>query len=324
MSPENILVSFYKEKKSKSQIFSEQIESLGCYNKLGESIMISSIPEKVFKKNQNITLNIDNNYYLDLVLKNNPYFRNGSTKFYTIHHLVENYNFGNGNILQQIYRAIGLDIDIKPKGNLYLDAIKTIPQKIGIHIDGVSAGRFYGKAREIYTENLNIIQQFIDSHPEYSFIQFGQGFKKNENLIKQGYSVPIEEDKTGLFNNVEDFLNRPLDETLNKIAECEYFICLNSGFYHAAIALDIKTICIINLPIIQECYLPILVNEMLPCTPPYSYWDKNWLYPQAVHLHQDGENELVKKFSEENLNKAIHGDIYPFWNDKYLSLIHNY
>jgi hypothetical protein len=103
MIPEDILISFYKEKKSKGQIFSERIESLGCYNKLGESIMISSIPEKAFKENKNITLNIDNNYYLNLVLKNNPHFRNGNTKFYTIHHLVENYNFGNGNILQQIY-----------------------------------------------------------------------------------------------------------------------------------------------------------------------------------------------------------------------------
>ena len=71
MTPEDILISFYKEKKSKGQIFSEQIESLGCYNKLGESIMISSIPEKTFKENKNITLNIDNNYYLNLVLKNN-------------------------------------------------------------------------------------------------------------------------------------------------------------------------------------------------------------------------------------------------------------
>lgn len=323
MSPEDIIASFYKSKSSKGEIFSNIIESLGCYNKLGESIMISSIPEKVFKENKNVTLNIDNNYYLDLVLKNNSYFKNENRKFYTIHHLVENYNFGNGNILQQIYRAIGLEVDVKPKGNLYLNNVKKIPKKIGIHIDGVSAGRFYGQARQIYTKNLDIIQNFINSNSEYSFIQFGQGFNKNEDLLKQGYSVPIDEDKSGLFNNVEDFLNKPLDETLKKIAECEYFICLNSGFYHAAIALDIKTICIINLPIIQECYLPILVNEMLPCYPPYSYWDKNWLYPQAVHLHQDGENELVKKFSEENLKKSINGDIYPFWNDKYLSLIHN-
>lgn len=323
MSPEDIIISFYKERKSKGQIFSEPIRSLGCYNKLGESIMLSSIPEKVFKENKDITLNIDNNYYLDLILKNNFFFKKEDTKFYTIHHLVENYNFGNGNILQQIYRAIGLKVDVKPKGNLYLDHINKIPKKIGIHIDGISAGRFYGQARQIYIENLHILQNFINSHSEYSFIQFGQGFNKNEDLIKQGYSVVIEEDKSGLLDNVEDYLNKPLEETLTKIAECEYFICLNSGFYHAAIALDIKTICIINLPIIQECYLPILVNEMLPCSPPYSYWDKNWLYPQAVHLHQDGENELVKNFTEENLKKAINGDIYPFWNDKYLSLINS-
>jgi hypothetical protein len=321
MNVENILRSYYQDKIPNGRNLNKPIKTVGCYNKLGESIMLSSIPEKANKENKEVFLNKDGNFFLDIVLKNNTYHINKKEQFETIHHLVENFNCGNGNILQQIYRILGLEIDIKPKGNLYINKEKK-KNLIGIHIDGISAGRFYPRGRSIYEENIKILQEFINDNSQYSFIQFGQGQNKREDLIPSGISEVIKNDKSGLLENVEDYLNKSLEDTFNKMAECEYFICLNSGFYHAAIALDIKTICIINLPVIEECYLPILVNEMLPCSPPYLKWDKNWLYPQAVHLHQDGENQLVKQFNYLNLKKALHGDIYPFWSDKYLSLIH--
>jgi hypothetical protein len=47
----------------------------------------------------------------------------------------------------------------------------------------------------------------------------------------------------------------------------------------------------------------------------------NWLYPQNVHLHQNGENEVVKKLSVFNIKKAFNGEIYPFWSHKFLDLI---
>lgn len=321
MNPEDILRCYYKDKTSNGKILDKDIKTVGCYNKLGESVMLSSIPEKANVENKKVFLNKDENFFLDIVLKNNPYHINKKENFETIHYLVENFNCGNGNILQQIYRILGLNVDVKPKGNLYINKDKR-KNLVGIHIDGISAGRFYPRARSIYEENIKILQDFINDHPEYSFIQFGQGNNKREDLIPSGISEVIQNDKSGLLENVEDYLNKSLEDTFNKMSECEYFICLNSGFYHAAIALDIKTICIINLPAIEECYLPVLVNEMLPCTPPYLKWDKNWLYPQAVYLHQDGENQLVKQFNYLNLKRALNGDIYPFWNDKYLSLIH--
>ena len=320
-SIQDIIISFYRNKKKSGIAFTEDLKEISFYNKLGEAIMFSSIPEKSFYENQNIYLNKNLNYFLDLILKTNPYFKyKNIEKSPSIHQIVENFNCGNGNILQQTYRILGLNVDIKPKGNLYINKTKK-KNLIGLHLDGVSAGRFYPNGRVVYEHNIKILQEFINNNPEYTFIQFGQGQKKEENLLSTGISQPLKDDKTGLLENVEDYLNKDITETLNKIAECEYFICLNSSFYHAAIALDIKTICLINMPIIQECYLPILVNEMLPCTPPFSHWDKNWLYPQAVHLHQDGQNELVKMFSKENLKKALNGDIYPFWKDDFLNLI---
>jgi hypothetical protein len=320
-SVKDIIVKYYKNKSSNGISFNNEINGISCYNKLGEAIMLSSIPEKAKLNNKNISLNKNLNFFLDLVLRKNIFFeKEAIDNVYSMHYLVENFNYGNGNILQQIYRACGLEVDIKPKGNLYINKPK-IKNRIGIHIDGASAGRFHGSARDIYQNNIIILQNFINNNPQYNFIQFGQGKQKDEKMIATGICHPINENKEGLLDNVEDFLNKNLEETLEKIAECEYFICLNSGFYHAAIALDIKTICIINLPSIEECYLPILVNEMLPCTPPYLKWDKNWLYPQAVHLHQDGENELVKLFNSENLKKALNGDIYPFWKNDYLNLI---
>jgi hypothetical protein len=320
-SVEDIIISYYRNKPISGIKFNEQLNEISCYNKLGEAIMFSSIPEKSVNENRDIYLNKNLNYFLDLILKKNPHFKSKDIdKSPNIHQIVENFNCGNGNILQQTYRLLGLNIDAKPKGNLYINKTKK-KNLIGLHLDGVSAGRFYPNGRVIYEHNIKILQEFIKTNSEYSFVQFGQGKKKEEELLPTGLSKPLNNDKTGLLKNVEDFLNKDISETLNKIAECEYFICINSSFYHAAIALDVKTICLINLPIIQSCYLPILVNEMLPCTPPFSHWDKNWLYPQAVHLHQDGENELVKMFSKENLKKALNGDIYPFWKDDFLNLI---
>jgi hypothetical protein len=324
-SIKDILFSFYKNKKNQGPLFNKDNHNIGCYNKLGEAIMLSSIPEKSFLENQNIFLDKKHNYFLDIILKKNPFYQDRIiNKSLSIHDIVEHFNCGNGNILQQIYRILGLAVDIKPKGKLYIEKTKK-KNLIGIHLDGVSAGRFSPKGRIIYHSNIETLQRFINNNlQQYSFIQFGQGKLKEEDLLLTGVSKPKNDDKTGLLNNVEDFLNKNIEDTLEKIAECEYFICLNSAFYHAAIALNIKTICIINLPDIKECYIPILVNEMLPCVPPYSSWDKNWLYPQAVHLHQDGENELVKQFNEKNLKKALEGEIYPFWKDDYLNLINEF
>ena len=82
-----------------------------------------------------------------------------------------------------------------------------------------------------------------------------------------------------------------------------------------AAAMSIKSIIIVNVPDINNLYLPVLED--------ISQEDTNWLYPQNVHLHQNGENELVKYATEENIKKAINGELYPFWTHDYLDLIYD-
>ena len=49
--------------------------------------------------------------------------------------------------------------------------------------------------------------------------------------------------------------------------------------------------------------------------------DIEWLFPQNVHLHQNGQNELVPIVSEDSLKMAINGDVYPYWKFDFLDLI---
>jgi len=325
-NPEDIIISFYKDKEIRGTMydFSREIKAIYTLPKLGENILLSSIPEKCSKEYKNINF-LNTNIYSEFVFSRNPYYTDQKdASFFNIQkaknpvnldQIISNFNCGNGNSLQQFCRALGLNVDIKPKGNLYIPQKNKKHNTIGLHLDCISGKSILDKyTRNLYKENLQILQQFINNNShKYQFIQFGQSLGKDEI-----------NNKIGLLNNVEDYLDKTLAETAEKIAECEYFICVNSAFYHLSISLDIKTICIISLPSIYDCYLPILVNEMLLCKPPFLRWEKNCLYPQAVHLHQDGENHLVKKFSIINLEKAINGEVYPFWNDKYLNLINDF
>jgi hypothetical protein len=70
------------------------------------------------------------------------------------------------------------------------------------------------------------------------------------------------------------------------------------------------------VPNVNNLFLPVLVDS--------GSEDMNWLYPQNVHLFQNGENPLVPKLSFDNLLKSINGEVYPFWDSKYLDLIYDY
>lgn len=319
INPQDLLTNFYKKKETRGNSFDGEVKSLSCYNKLGETALLSFIPEQAAKEGKNISVGSFGNSYFAPVFGKNPFVKE-CQDLNAFHSYTERFNLGNGNLVQQIQRLLKLKVDPKPRGRFYGSSIK-ISNRIGIHIDGVSAGRFYGAKRAIYADNLKILQSFINNNKQYEFVQFGQGAKKDEKILPSGVSLPTENNKEGLLEGVSDFLNKGIEESIDLASTCEYFICLNSSFYHIAAALDCKIICIINNPKIEECYLPILVNEMPPNSPPYDIFDKIWLYPQAVHLHQDGENDLVPTFSELNLKRAINGEVYPFWDDKYLNLI---
>jgi len=86
-----------------------------------------------------------------------------------------------------------------------------------------------------------------------------------------------------------------------------------SGPLHIAVALRLKVVTITNFPDPTDIYLPTLKDVDLI--------ESEWFYPQSAILHQEGEGELVAEFSLQNLERAINGDIYPYWSERYLCLI---
>ena len=210
--------------------------------------------------------------------------------------LLEFYNLGSGHLIQKMRRFLNLPIHAKPKSYLNTNKQK-IKNKIGIHLStGVSAFSLnsHPKPRQIYPENIKMINEFITSNSQYSFVEFG------------GESVGLQ--------NCSNFCGKSIIDSIEELSTCEYFIGLNSGFMNLAASFDIKSIIIINIPInASDVVLPVLKDIQIS--------DMNWLYPQNVHLHQDNESKLAPKLSCDNIKRALNGEVYPFWKEDYLDLI---
>jgi hypothetical protein len=116
--------------------------------------------------------------------------------------------------------------------------------------------------------------------------------------------------KAQLFQNVQDCTRLPLQQTIRLISGCEYFVGIVSGPMHIATALGIRCIIVLNFPHAHEIFLPVLKDIDLV--------ESEWLYPQNVHLHQDGEGPLVPRLSYENLERAFNGEIHPYWSQELL------
>ena len=102
-----------------------------------------------------------------------------------------------------------------------------------------------------------------------------------------------------------------LNQIIEIIASCEYFLGIDSGPMHVAAALDIKSIIVINDPT-NNIYLPKIKECEIP--------NAEWLYPQNVHLNRINSNELVPYFDIQNLSKAFKGEIYPYWSTEFLNI----
>jgi len=211
--------------------------------------------------------------------------------------LLEFVDLGNGHVSQRFQRAFGLNVERIPKP--FLD-ISNNPKKnkIGLHFStGPSAfdllEKGFKEPRQLQHNAKIEIEKFINNS-NYEFVEFG------------GKQV-LENEK------IKNFTGTSIEDSIKELSECEFFIGLNSGFMSLAAAMSIKSIIIVNVPEVYNLYLPVIKD----------YWeeDMNWLYPQNVHLHQNGENELVKNVTQFNIEKAINGEVYPFWNLDLLDLI---
>ncbi len=301
---EDILYKFYKDKKSVKPKL-DDLASIREANQLnlttlniglGDAVILTALTKDHSK---NLNIYSQNKHWRSLCKFNARLSKDINSGQYIRTELLEFFDIGNGHLAQRLQRAIGLNIEPKPTPYIHANH-QVSKKKIGLHFStGISAfdlkNNGFENPRQLLDESKIIIQSFIDSS-EYEFYEFGQQpIFKNEK--------------------VTNFSHLSIEESIIKLTECEYFIGLNSGFMNVAAGLNIKSIIVVNVPYAKDLYLPVLVD----C----SKEDMNWLYPQNVHLFQNDENELVPRLSIDSIKKAINGEVYPYWETKYLNLIYD-
>lgn len=212
--------------------------------------------------------------------------------------LVYDFDLGNGHFIQRLQRAFGFAVDPRPRGCIVVNDAPTVPGRVVIHLEpgahqAWQKENVHPRAREVYPEHLAAIERFARRHPELEFVEVGRSQHGPAGV----------RDATGL----------ALAETIRLIASCEYFLGIMSGPLHVAAALDKRIITIVNFP-----PAPLIV---LPTLKDIDQVEAEWFYPQSVILHQEDESDLVPRFSETTLERAFAGEVYPYWSDRYLSLI---
>lgn len=297
----DIIKKYYKNKQDQRPLFDFsklKITHITTYNSgLGDTALLTFNG----KSNQKPIHIFANNKYWDTFCKFNSNLSK-QINFMENYFPIENFGSlgsGNGHIINGIQRGLNIDVENKPRGYLYIDNKPECNiNKIGLCFTTNNSGNFlinkgFNNPRNLNYNSLSIINDFINSS-NYEFVQFGNVDVLNNTKVK-------------------NFIGRSIEESIIELSSCNYYIGLNSGFMHLSTALNIKSIILVNVPHPADFYLPILKNVAI--------YDLNWLYPQNVHLHEYGENELVKKINLDNIFRAINGDIYPFWKDDYLHLI---
>jgi ADP-heptose:LPS heptosyltransferase len=265
---------------------------------LGDTLILTQLPTVAARQGMVRHIHSDSPHFRPLMRFNPHYIPAENRPRVAADFLVARHDLGNGHFTQRVQRAFGLKPVDRPAGTVHFPAAR-ISRRVALHFEpGLHSlwqrTHVHPRARELYPESKRELQQFIFEHPEWSFIQFG------------GQPTPLEgaEDATGL----------PLELTIEKLAECEFFVGIVSGPMHLATALGVQCVVILNFPRAHEIMLPTLKDT--------GRLESEWLYPQNVHLHQEDDAPLVRRFSRLNLERALQGELYPFWSDRWLPLIH--
>lgn len=270
---------------------------------LGDTLVFSHLPMVGASqgKPRFIHANPDEHRHFEPLMKFNPYYMPKPDNFGVVmaDELYQKFDCGNGHLIQRLQRAFGLESVIKPQPYIHFPMPK-VNRRVMLHFEaggphsGWQRTHLHPRARQLYPESRSIIQEFIDSHPELEFFQIG---KEVQN-----------------FRRVRNMTEPTLEEVIKIMATCELFIGIISGPMHMASALGLRSIVIINFPPAPLIFLPTLVD--------IDQVESEWFYPQNVHLHQESEGPQVKRLSRRTLEDAYQGKVYPYWDDRFLGLIH--
>lgn len=210
------------------------------------------------------------------------------------------FNLGPGHLFQRLRRLYGLDVPEKPSGKMRRE-FPQVPNRVALHFDAGTHQKWqqeniHPRARVVYPEHKSIIQEFINDHPRMEFIEFGS--------------------KPSGLTGVKSCVGMELGLQLRVVGTCEWFLGIVSGFMHVAAAYECKSVVILNFPVARKIMLPTLVDTL--------QIESEWLYPQNVHLHQDNAGPLVPRLSADSLRAAFNGEVYPYFKNDWLYLIHEH
>ena len=257
---------------------------------LGDTSYLTMIPYKASQNGKTMYVKSDSFFLSPLMSFNKDYKEDTSDNIYQTINDIHNYDFGGGHFLQRIQRAMGFEPDLKPTTHFDIECNK-FKNSVLINIEG----HHYNHLTE---QVAPIIQKYVD---------------RNKNR----------------FYFAETWANRPLPyidgirhfqfniiNLIKEMSKFEYLIGFDSGLMHIASGLGIKSVIITDSHMglkTDMLYLPReFSNPLLPGA---------YLYPQNVHLYMNDENELVKQFTLDNLERAIDGELYPYWSDDFLDII---
>ena len=264
---------------------------------IGDAVILSDLPRTANRNGRFASVFSPSKHFRTL-MNFNPYYKPGLTPFCAISDvLYHSFDLGNGHLIQRLQRAYGLPIDLQPHGCVEVRERTTL-SRIALHFEAGSHADWQRQhirpdARILSSPSKAAIEALIVARPDFEFVELGSRSSGIRGAI----------DCTGL----------PLNESIEVLSSAKYFIGIMSGPMHLAAALNIRLICITNFPPPELICLPTLKD--------IDQVESEWFYPQSVILHQDGDGTFVKQISADNLQRALDGDLYPYWSSRYLPLV---
>jgi hypothetical protein len=265
---------------------------------LGDTVILSDLPRAGHQQDRKMSVFAPSEYF-QTVMSFNPFYTSGLMPFCAFADLLYHaFDLGNGHLIQRLRRAYGLPIEDKPRGSIEVPK-RVTRQRAVLHFEAGGHADWqrrhvHPRARKLSAASTAEIERFIARRPDLEFVEIGVRPSRIAGAVS----------RTGL----------PLADSIRMLAGAEYFIGIMSGPMHLAAALGLRLICITNFPRADLICLPTLKD--------IDQIESEWFYPQSVILHQEGEGRFVARLTADNLQLAFEGELYPYWSDRYLSLVH--
>ena len=213
--------------------------------------------------------------------------------------LVRYYATGNGHYLQRLRRAFGHAVDPVPRGSIQWKG-KRANNRVLMHFEPGrhvlwQRANVHPQARTVGRTTRAALEEFVARRRDLEFWCVGRAPEGGPIKGTHWVRTPT------------------TDDLVDKVGQCGWFVGIMSGVMHVATAMRLKCVVLVNFPVAERVMVPTLRHT--------DQIESEWMYPQNVHLHMDGEGALCPKASADNLERAFDGGVYPYWRTDWCGLI---